>query len=315
MASAEFSISLQNRGALARPENLVALAERADTLGYDALWVTDHVVLPMRSAARYPYSATGQFVIDPMGDYLEPLAALSFLAARTRRIRVGTSVLVVPLRHPLLAAKSLATIDVLSGGRLIVGVGSGWLAEEFEVLGVPFPDRSARSDEYLRAFKEAWTSPAPRFEGRYVRFADVGVQPKPVQKPHPPIWVGGHGPRVLARVAELGDGWKPMVLRPPGFFAPDALAVEVRKLHGLLDARGRPPESVVVAVKIPVWLGDRRSGPREPMHGSSAEVAEDLRRYRAVGVSHFILDWITKDPGEMAETLDRFAREVRPAVA
>ena len=277
-------------------------------------------MLPMRSSARYPYSATGQFVIDPMGDYLEPLAALSFLAARTRRIRVGTSVLVVPLRHPLLAAKSLATIDVLSGGRLGVdfGVGSGWLAEEFEVLGVPV-SRIARpgSDEYLRAFKEAGTEARRRVSraDSSTRNDVGGYQPKPVQKPHPPIWIGGHGPRVLARVARLGDGWKPMVLRPPGFFEPDALAVEIGKLHDLLAKRGRSPESVVVAVKIPVWLGDRKSGPREPMHGSPAEVADDLRRYRMVGVRHFILDWITKDPGEMAETLDRFAREVRPAVA
>jgi len=190
----EFSVSLQNRGLLARPANLIPLAERADALGYDAIWVTDHVVMPRRPVSRYPNSATGQPPWDPDVDYLEPFTTLAYLAARTRRVRVGTSVLVVPIRPPLVAAKMLASLDVLSGGRLIVGAGTGWLAEEFAALGVPFEDRGARADEYLRLFKECWTNPAPRFEGKFARVADVSMNPRPLQTPHPPLWIGGDGP-------------------------------------------------------------------------------------------------------------------------
>ncbi len=310
-----FSISLQNRAVLAKPETLVPLAEHAERLDYDALWVTDHIVLPVEAASRYPYSSTGRFVVDTTADYLEPLASLAFIAARTRRIRIGTSVLVVPIRHPLEAAKALATIDVLSGGRLIVGAGAGWLAEEFAALGVPFADRAARTEEYLRVFKEVWTNPRPRFDGAFVKFADIAVEPKPVQKPHPPIWIGGRGARALRRVAELGDGWQPMALRPPGMLEPDAFAVEVAKLHDLLAARGRDPASVTVAVKAPVRFTTGSSGgPRQLLTGGAAAIAEDMARYRAAGVQHFILDFATDDVTEMWTTLDRFAHDVRPAV-
>jgi probable F420-dependent oxidoreductase len=310
----EFSISLQNRAVLARPETLVPMAERAEALGYDALWVTDHIVFPRRLTSRYPYSETGRFVVDPTTPYLEPLTALAYLAARTTRIRVGTSVLVAPLRHPLAAAKMLATIDVLSGGRLIVGIGAGWLADEFALLGVPFEERVARTEEYIRVFKEVWTSPEPRFEGRFVRFADIAMEPRPVQRPHPPIWIGGYGPRVLRRVVDLGDGWTPMALRPPGHFAPPVLAAEVAKLRELAAARGRDPEAITVAVKVPVRVGGTES-PRPMLSGAPADIAGDLAAYRDAGARHFALDFVATDPGEMAETLARFAEEVRPIVA
>lgn len=311
-----FSISLQNRAVLAKPETLLPLAEHAERLEYDALWVTDHIVLPVQTASRYPYSSTGRFVVDTTADYLEPIASLAFIAGRTRRIRIGTSVLVVPIRHPLEAAKALATIDVLSGGRLTVGAGTGWLAEEFAVLGVPFADRAARTEEYLRVFKEVWTNPRPRFDGTFVKFADIAVEPKPVQTPHPPIWIGGRGSRVLRRVAELGDGWQPMALRPPGTLEPDAFAVEVAKLHDLLAARGRDPASVTVAVKVPVRFTTESGGGSRPLlTGGPAAIAEDMARYRAAGVQHFILDFATDDVAEMRATLDRFARDVRPAVS
>jgi probable F420-dependent oxidoreductase len=308
-----FSLSLQNRGLLARPETLLPLAERADASGYDAIWVTDHVALPRHPASPYPNSASGQPPWLPDVDYLEPLTTLAYLAARTRRARVGTSVLVVPVRPPLVTAKMLASLDVLSGGRLIVGVGTGWLAEEFDALGVPFKERGARTDEYLRAFKECWTSAAPSFEGTFLRFGGISMNPKPLQKPHPPIWIGGHGPRVLRRVVELGDGWTPMALRPPGLHEPAALGAAVRELHDLLVARRRDPRSVTIAVKLPLKFG-RASGDRALMTGAPGEIAADLQRYRAAGVDHFALDLLATDPAEMHETVERFAREVRPQV-
>lgn len=311
----EFSISLQNRGVLAQPNTLLLVAERAETLGYNAIWVTDHIVIPFPMASRYPYSPSGRFIVDATVDYLEPVTSLAFLAGRTRRIRVGTSVLVVGLRHPLLTAKALATLDVLSGGRLIVGVGTGWLAEEFAALGVPFHGRVERSEEYLRIFREVWTNPRPQFKGKFVSFANIGFEPKPLQKPHPPIWIGGHGRRVLQLVAELGDGWTPMGLRPPGVFEPDTFAVEVAKLYDLVAARGRDPGAIVVAIKVPVrFTGGANSLARQLLTGTPEQIAEDLMRYRSVGVQHFVLDFATDDSLEMLATLDRFAHEVRPVV-
>lgn len=196
---------------------------------------------------------------------------------------------------------------------IVLIVHEGWLAEEFEALSVPFRDRGARADEYLRLFKECWTSPAPRFEGAFTRVADVSMNPRPLQSPHPPIWIGGEGPRVLRRVADLGDGWTPMALRPPGANEPAGLAAAVRQLHGLLAERGRDPDSVTIAVKLPIRFG-AAAAPRALMTGDPEQIAGDLRRYRDVGVRHFALDFLATDPAEMHETLERFARDVRPLV-
>ena len=184
----DFGVNLITRGITGGPEGLLAMGRRAAALGFGHVTVNDHLVVPNQIASRYPYTPTGEWPGAQAGACLEQLTVLGFLAAATRRVRLVTSVMVVPQRPAVLAAKALATIDVLSEGRLTVGVGVGWMDEEFRAAAAPpFSERGRVTDEFLGAFHELWTSEAPRFEGRHVRFADIRFEPKPLQRPHPPI--------------------------------------------------------------------------------------------------------------------------------
>ena len=192
----DFGFALPPRGPMATPENIATLAQQGETMGFGILAVTDHIIFPKSIQSAYPGGASGQYYAagESQGEYLEPLALLSFLAGITSSAKLLTAVMVLPNRPPILTAKMLATIDVLSKGRVIVGCGAGWMREEFEALGSPpFEKRGAVVNEYIRAFKELWTQDNPTFEGTYCRFANVEFAPKPVQKPHPPIWTGGSG--------------------------------------------------------------------------------------------------------------------------
>ena len=184
----------------AGPDDVVRIAQRAEELGYDWVAAPHHMLMVNE-------------LLDSMGPrWPEPLTALAFLAGATKRIRLLTHVLVVPYYHPIVLAKMVAVLDHLSKGRLILGIGSGYIEREFQALGVPMRERGARTDEYLRAMKELWTSDTPTFHGKYVSFDHISFEPRPAQRPHPPIWVGGHVPAVLRRAAELGDGWMPFML-------------------------------------------------------------------------------------------------------
>jgi probable F420-dependent oxidoreductase len=313
----EFGFSLPGRGPLASPDVVLGMAERAEALGYASLFVTDHVVLPVSTAGSvYPYSATGQFPGGSRQDYLEPLVMLSHLARATRRIRLGTSVLVVPYRNPLLTAKMLATIDVLSGGRVVLGAGVGWLREEFEALGAPpFAERGRVTDEYLALMRAAWTTDPVTFEGRHYRVRDVHLLPKPVQPGGIPIWVGGHTDGAIRRAARLGDGWHPIALRPPGLLEPDDYAVRVKQLRAFAEAAGRDPGALTLTLRVPMAVRPRRAkapaGDRPLFQGTAAEVIADIHRYQALGVTHLVFDPTVQDLRSALENMARFADEVR----
>ncbi len=195
----DFGIHFGTRGCLASRDNIITLGQRAEALGYAYLGVADHLVVPVQSDVRYPYMENGIWPGTPTGECLDAIATLAFLAACTRHIKLLTSVAVVPYRPAVLAAKLFLTADVLSGGRVIAGVGAGWMREEFEALGTPpFAERGAVTDEYLAAWKALWTTPRPTLHGQYTRFANVVFAPKPVSQPHPPIWVGGKARRRCA---------------------------------------------------------------------------------------------------------------------
>ena len=174
----------------ARP--IGSLGQRTEALGFHSLWLADHIVIPRQVRSPYPYAADRASPFDPDQPFYEPLSVLNFLAGCTEKVRLGMHVLIVPYRPAVYTAKILASIDALSGGRLIVGVGTGWMEEEFKALGLStFRQRGAVTNEYLQAYKELWTKDDPLFRGTYVQFSGVGFQPKPMQQPHPPIWVGG----------------------------------------------------------------------------------------------------------------------------
>ena len=319
-AAMEFGFSLPGRGPLAAAETILKLATKADALRFSSLFVTDHVVLPASMArSTYPYSTTGQLPGGAAQDYLEPLVTLGWLARVTSRIRLGTSVLVVPYRNPLLVAKMLATIDRLSGGRVILGAGVGWLREEFEALAAPpFEARGAVTDEYLRLMRAAWTTDPVTFEGRYYNARGVHALPKPAQRRGIPVWVGGHTDAAVRRAATLGDAWHPIALRPPGLLFPDEYAKRAKELRAWTQQAGRDPESVELTVRVPMEVRSKSAktpaGDRPLFQGTAAEVIADIRAYQAAGVTHFVFDATVPELKAALTNMERFAHDVRPNV-
>src|SRR5579884_206238 len=207
----QYGFNLPISGALAAPDAMARIAAEGEALGYGYLTVTDHVVLPDMAEPGYPYSESGAFYSSDSAYRHEMLTLAAWLAARTKRLRLVLAVLVVPHRPAVLAAKMLASVDVLSGGRLTVGVGAGWLKAEFDaVVTTPLAERGAVTDEYVAAFRTLWTEKKPRIDGKYVRYDGLLLEPKPLQRPYPPIWVGGESPPALRRAARLGDAWYPI---------------------------------------------------------------------------------------------------------
>ncbi len=297
----QIGFNLPLSGALASPPVLTRLAVEGEAIGFDYIALSDHIVEPTHIHARYPYSETGEFPKGSRGERHEQLSAMAYLAAKTSRIRFLTSVMVVPHRPAVLAAKILSTIDVMSGGRVIVGVGAGWLEEEFEALGAPpFAERGRVTDEYLQAFRALWTEPQPRFEGRFVKFADILFAPKPVQKPHPALWIGGESGPAMRRAAKLGDGWYPIGTNPqhPLNTLPRYRAA-VERLRKLIQHR----HGTEVSAKAD-------DGEKHLFSGSAAEIAEDLRAMRGLGVAAVDFSFPAPTADAMLAAMRRFHDEV-----
>ena len=314
----EYGCYVPANGPLATPENLTEIAQRGEALGYDIVRTGDHIVIPRTIGSRHPGSAGAGFPGAEAGDWLDSLTLLSFLATRTSTIKLLTSVIVLPLRPPVLTAKILATLDVLSNGRLIVGCGVGWMREEFEVLGVPpFDERGAVSDEYLLAFKELWTSDNPAFDGRYCRFSDIAFLPKPLQKPHPPVWVGGNSPVAIRRAARLGDAWYPTSGNPEfPLSTPHLLRSRMDLLHRRAEEAGRDPAAVGVVLGISL-LNHREAeftpeGERRHFTGAPEQVAEDIDAIERIGVRRIMLSFEAATLMGVLERMESFAAEVMP---
>jgi len=310
-----FGCSLPTRGTMSSPEALRSLAQRAEDLSYDSVWVSDHIILPRKVESFYPYAADGVPTFLPDEAYYEPLAALNYLAGCTQRVRLGTHVLILPYRNPVLTAKILATLDVLSGGRLILGAGVGWMEEEFLALGLnTYHERGAVTDEYIELYKELWTKDHPEFNGKYYQISGSGFQPKPVQKPHPPIWIGGHTGPAIRRAAKYGDGWMPIGLRPPAILEPEELAGKIARLRTLTDQAGRPEDAVEITFSTDVVF-DGAAGPgRRMVSGRPEQIAGDLRLYQDLGVKNFILSFPAQSVEGLQESMERFSREVMPLI-
>ena len=318
----KYGFTLPGRGPLATPERLGTLARRGEELGYDTLYTGDHILVPRSISSPYPYTESGEFPGSPSGESMEQLTLLSFLAGQTTSIRLATSVIIVPHRNPLVAAKALATLDVLSNGRLVVGVGVGWMREEFEALGLPpFEERGAVTDEYIRAFKELWTSDDPSFEGKYVKFDNISFLPKPVQKPHPPIWVGGESRPALRRTAELADGWYPLGSNPTyPMGTPEQLKAGLARLAAYARRFNRDPAEIEIIYRTHQFQlqrnGGGSSGERTLFVGAAGEIASDIRQYEQIGVGSLVFDFVrqTQDMSEVLERMEEFATEVWPQV-
>jgi probable F420-dependent oxidoreductase len=290
-------------GFAATPEAILAAAAKAEELGFDAIFVNDHIIVDSS-----PRSAVWANTYDP-------LVAMSFIAAHTARIGVGVSVLIAPYRNPIATAKALATIDRMSGGRLIAGVGVGWNEAEFNALGVPFHERGARTTECLRLWQACWAPGEVSFAGRFFAFSNMHFNPKPLQQPHPPIWVGGLSDAALRRAARFAAVWQP---------TPTPLAALIERQAALRRAcerigRDSPPETRMsfrvefapITGNVPPAGADRPVG-----HGTPAEIAADLRRYReAAGLDAFQINFQgLRSAGQLIEAMDCFMRDVKPLV-
>jgi probable F420-dependent oxidoreductase len=311
----QFGFSLPVAGPLSSPDSLARIAAEGEAMGYDFASFSDHVVIPRDIEAKYPYSDTGEFPAGSRVDRHEQLTALAFVAGKTSRLRLVTSVTVVPHRPAVLLAKMLATIDVLSKGRLTFGIGAGWMREEFEALGLPpFAERGAVTDEYLLACRELWTNEEPHFAGKYVSFANILFAPKPVQKPHPPIWVGGESGPALRRTARLGDGWYPIGTNPQHRLdSMKRFAAGVERLRRLVREAGRDPSAVALAYRVSSWgkaLPARASdGERWLFSGETADIVGDLRAFREFGVAHVDFGFAGASAEAMIAEMRRFREE------
>jgi probable F420-dependent oxidoreductase len=315
----DIGLTIPTRGPLATRDAIATLVRRAEELGLAHLSLSDHVVVPRSIESRYPYSESGAWPGAASGECLEQFTLLAHLAAISSKARLITAVAVIPYRGAVHTAKIAATIDVLSGGRMVLGAGAGWLKEEFEALGAPpFEERGRVTDEYLQAFKILWTEDDPRFEGRHVRFANISFLPKPVQKPHPPIWVGGESPPALRRTVGYGDAWFPIGNNPRHPL--DTVArfkAGVEKLHQVAEQNGRDPKTIGLAYYAG-WFDEAKpavrleGGERHIMTGSPAEIAEDITALGELGVTDFVLNFQRDTLEKSLASMEHFVAEIRP---
>lgn len=309
----DFGLFINTTGPRIDPAGLSQVAQAADELGIDTVWIGDHVVVPEVIESRYPFTRTGRFPMNYSDNFLEPLSTMTFLLAKTSRLRLGTNVLIVPYRNPVATAKMLATMDWLSEGRLTVGIGVGWMREEFEALSAPpFEERGRVTDEYLDIFKKVWTDDLASHSGRYYQHGPLYARPQPVQKPHPPIYVGGHTGPALRRVARVGDGWNAWRLSPAEVEAHRA------KLNVHLAAAGRAPGSVKICLAQVLGVTESSGGDpgqRIALTGTPDEIRADLEAYRAAGVDQIALLLRTGGPDDTIRQLERFNREIRPSAS
>lgn len=286
----EIGLHIPQVGPAANRNNVETFARTVDEAGYDGLWVFDHVVLQKEQQSRYPYSPDGNIGIRPQLDFLEPLTQLAFLAGITKRVRLGPSVLVLPMRQPVLHAKIMATIDFLSGGRFVLGAGVGWWKEEFEALSVPFERRGKRMDECLQLVKSLWTDEFTDFRGEFYEVVDWASNPKPVNGSIP-IWLGGESKGQLRRVGKYADGWHATAKSLPTLKEDFAVAKEAAA------AAGRDPETLVLAIEgAGVLAPDRLE-----------QTADGLSRLREIGVFHAIIGVHPKHMANAVPLIEEFA--------
>lgn len=307
----EFGLHLPASNPDVRSADLVRFAQKAEALHFYCITVADHVIVPKRISIPYPYTLDGKY--PGAGYHLETLTTMSFLAGATERIRFITSVMIAPYRNPVLTAKMLSSLDVLSQGRVIVGLGVGWMKEEFDNLQAPaFKDRGQVTDEYIRAFRELWTKDNPSFDGKYCKFSDIVFLPKPVQKPTIPIWIGGHSQQALRRAGKLGDGWHPIGGVPTIPLEPEDVKRDLETLAAHAQAAGRDPHSIRVALKGSLFDREKQIAPgrRRRFLGTAEEIAADIRDYESAGVDTLIFDVRCPNPQETLERMEWISREV-----
>ena len=282
-------IKVPNWGSLGTTDALSATAQLAEARGFDSVWVSDHVVMPVRLRSPYPFRADGKPPFDPRTPFQDPFVALAYIAAVTRRVELGIGVLVLPMRHPILVAKQAATLDVLSGGRLVLGVGAGWMREEFALLDQDFARRGRQLDEGIATMRACWSEDPVDLGDRTADLGPIAIAPKPPRGPSLPIWIGGHSEPALNRAVRLGDGWYASALTPEDF-APLADEVRCRR------AAARPGVPLKLGIRVPPL----------PDPGQSSRLA---MAYAAAGADVVVFDMEMERTslGRVCEVIERTA--------
>ncbi len=296
----KFGVTIPNNWGVDNPQQVLAMGPLAEELGFDSVWVMDHLF-------------NSGYIRERLEDrpYYHPLSTLSYLAATTIRVLLGTSVLVLPYHNPVELAKYAATLDQISGGRVTLGVWVGAMAEEFQALGVPLRQRGSRTDESIAIMKELWTSPHPSYNGRHWSFSDVLFSPKPLQKPHIPLWVGGSSPGAMRRAATVGDGWHPTGLSPEEF------SLGSREVRQQAAAAGRDPDSLIMSLRLEVEV---HGGPSSARAAGRARIPGDnpgqmiaaIEAYQTAGMDHVVLALNSGDIPAITTLMETIARDVIP---
>lgn len=278
-------LSVPQVGPLADPDTITAVARAAEDAGYDSLWAMDRLLAPLAPRSSYPGSADGSLPVEHHL-VLDPLAVLATAASVTERVRLGTNVLVAPWYPPILLARSLTTLDRLSRGRLVVGFGLGWSEDEYEAAGVPMRDLGARLDEILDALEGIWADDVVEHQGRFTAIAPSTIEPKPVQRPRPPLLLAAFSPAGLDRIARRADGWLPVGLPH------DVLAMLWADLRDRTAAHGRDPDALELVVRGNVYLSERPiDGDDRPVFcGSIEQVVQDVEATERLGAHELLLD-------------------------
>jgi probable F420-dependent oxidoreductase len=307
-----FGLDVGIYGPLADPPTILQLAQHAEAAGFESIWLADHVAFPVSFKSEYPYSAKGGFPTSHSDPLMEPVATMGVLVGATKRVRIGTAALIMPYRNPVLLARMLVTLDQFSGGRIVLGAGVGWLEEEFNVLAsYDFKKRGRVTDEYLEIFKAICAGGEVAYRGETYAFASVFSSPGSVQRPHPPILIGGLSNAALRRVVRHGNGW--LAVSAP----PDKLRERLGVLERLATEAGRQLRDFSLVYKMFLGIGEAKRGPfdtREPGTGSLAEITDDLQRLFDLGFGKIIVRYRGGNAADQMRQLDRFVTEIVPKV-
>ncbi|MDP7103607.1 MAG: LLM class F420-dependent oxidoreductase [SAR202 cluster bacterium] len=285
-------------------EYLQEIGDVLEESGYSSIWLADRTVYPVDLVDRYP-DRWGPGQADPQGqNVIEPLTSMSFVAGSTKTLKLGFSILILPLRHPVLNAKMISTLDVLSGGRVIFGAGIGWMPEEFEGMEAEFHTRGRVTDEHIEMFKTLCGEDGAKYRGSHFQISGKTFFPKPVQKPYPPVWIAGNSKAAMRRSVRLGDGWFPISMRVEEF-------QEARQtLREVCEERGRDPDSVTTAMSLSLRMGRSVSSPdgnRQPLSGAMFQISDDVRRYEEAGLDHLVFSVAVPNREIALDSIKRFA--------
>jgi len=306
IATMKFGLCLPIRLSLSAKDN-IEIARTAEILGFDSIWASDHVVMPEKHLGSFSEV------------FYDPFMLLSYIAAETSTIKLGTSVIILPYRNPVVVAKMIATLDQLSEGRVMFGVGPGWMKEEYSALNVPFEKRGARTNEYISAIKELWINEDPSYNGEFCGFSNIKFYPKPVQKPHPPVFIAGASDYALKRACELGDGWQPT------WVSPENVKEGISKILKMADEKGRDLSNFTYSVRNRLHIVDSNyeapqeynAGNGDPpflLRGTVPVILEYINQYKELGVSHVVFDPVGECLEDILNTIEIVSKEIMPAV-